>query len=144
MERFITFIALEVLTGHWDGYGMNRNNYRIYNPPGDAGIVFMPHGMDLMFEDPEEPVIPEFKGIVAKALIATEMGKQAYLERAKALRSMFLTEGETTKRLDQLQARLRPALATIHPKAAVSHDRAVRILRKRIQQRIQFLETELK
>jgi spore coat protein CotH len=31
IDRFTTFMAMEVLTCHWDGYGMNKNNYRLYH-----------------------------------------------------------------------------------------------------------------
>src|SRR5262245_25507105 len=30
LDRFLAFLALEVITWDWDGYPMNRNNYRIY------------------------------------------------------------------------------------------------------------------
>ena len=45
LDRFITFWAVEVLIGHWDGYAGNRNNFYIYREPG-APFVFIPWGAD--------------------------------------------------------------------------------------------------
>src|SRR5262249_36204758 len=33
IERFLTFMALEALVGHWDGYVSNQNNWRVYFDP---------------------------------------------------------------------------------------------------------------
>ena len=40
VDRFVTFIAMEMLLAHWDGYaGFNRNNYRIYHDPLSDRLV---------------------------------------------------------------------------------------------------------
>src|SRR5688572_11321431 len=30
VDRFLSFMAMEVITWHWDGYAMKHNNYRVY------------------------------------------------------------------------------------------------------------------
>ena len=54
MEAFARYLAVEVITGHYDGYAKAVNNYRIFiqrtnsDPiqiPGHR-IYFIPHGMD--------------------------------------------------------------------------------------------------
>jgi hypothetical protein len=54
LDRFLTFWAVEVLVGHWDGYTGNRNNYRFYAEPGGR-FVFMPWGVDDAFHLKDDP-----------------------------------------------------------------------------------------
>ena len=68
VDRFISFAATEVFAVHHDGYTMDRNNYRIYNDPGTNQMVFIPHGFDQLFGKPDAPILPQWKGIVAKAI----------------------------------------------------------------------------
>jgi hypothetical protein len=58
INRFLNFSILEMLTWHWDGYTLKKNNYRIYHDPDSDKLVFFPHGMDQMFWDPNGRVIP--------------------------------------------------------------------------------------
>lgn len=51
VEKFISFMALELMGCHWDGYCQNRNNYRVYFDPDTKRRHFFPHGMDQMFGD---------------------------------------------------------------------------------------------
>ena len=54
LDRFLTFWAAEVLTGHWDGYTGYRNNYHFYREP-DGPFVFIPWGTDLTFHIKDDP-----------------------------------------------------------------------------------------
>ncbi len=49
MERFLSFVAMEVMICHWDGYSLGRNNFRIYHDPAADRLVFLPTGMDQIF-----------------------------------------------------------------------------------------------
>jgi spore coat protein H len=74
VDRFITYAALEVMTWDWDGYMMNRNNYRIYHDLDTGKMVFFPHGMDQMFWEANHFIIPRpnrFNGLVARAVMET-------------------------------------------------------------------------
>src|SRR5262249_17406650 len=62
MDKFITYLVLESITWDWDGYPMNRNNYRIYHDPKRDKVVFIPSGMDQMFGNPGGPILPAFHG----------------------------------------------------------------------------------
>ncbi len=46
MDALRLFLAAEVMTGHWDGYGQLRNNYFLYRRPSDDRWVFLPWGTD--------------------------------------------------------------------------------------------------
>ena len=54
LDRFLTFWAVEVLVGHWDGYAGNRNNYQFYREPGGR-FVFIPWGVDQAFHLQDDP-----------------------------------------------------------------------------------------
>ncbi len=47
IDSFIRFWALEGITGFWDGYAANQNNYWVYFNPDDEGrAAFIPWGTD--------------------------------------------------------------------------------------------------
>ena len=54
------------MTWDWDGYVMNRNNYRVYHDLDTGKMVFFPHGMDQMFWETPQSIIPpnKFNGLV--------------------------------------------------------------------------------
>ncbi|MCK6574718.1 CotH kinase family protein, partial [Myxococcota bacterium] len=51
MRSFILGYALDAAVFHWDGYAFNVNNHYLYRRPADDRFVFMPHGMDQLFQD---------------------------------------------------------------------------------------------
>jgi spore coat protein CotH len=108
VNRFVTFIALEALVGHTNGYALAKGRYRIYNDPGTGLMVFLPHGVDAVFSKPDAPVVPEMKGLLAKAVLETPEGKKKYQEELKKI------VGKTF-RLDSIQARAKELSAKIKP-----------------------------
>src|SRR6185503_18875474 len=46
VDKFLSFLAMEAILSHWDGYNFNRNNYRLYFDAGSGKAVFFLHGMD--------------------------------------------------------------------------------------------------
>lgn len=50
LDGFITGYAIDALTGHWDSYAYNMNNYFLFHRPADGRFVFIPHGMDSVFD----------------------------------------------------------------------------------------------
>jgi hypothetical protein len=85
-DRFLTFIALETLIGHRDGYAQARNNYRLsYHHEGRSGqFTFVPSGMDRLFARADAPLKPRFSGVVAQAIVTTEEGQAAYQAHLRA------------------------------------------------------------
>src|SRR4029453_9610837 len=69
VDRFITFLVLEPELGDWDGSLIGVNNYWIYADPGNGKLVFLPHGSDQLFQDPEGPVVPGMQGLLARAVL---------------------------------------------------------------------------
>jgi len=46
IDQFINFWALETITGHWDGYNGNLNNFFVYSGSKDKRLRFIPWGTD--------------------------------------------------------------------------------------------------
>ena len=61
LDAFLAYWAMELLTYHWDGYAefpspfsnqcCSPNNYYAYHEPTRNKIIFMPHGIDQLFQD---------------------------------------------------------------------------------------------
>ncbi len=117
MERFLSFLAMSVLTSYKGGYAQSCNNYRIYHNPLTTRLVFIPSGMDEMFEEPRSAILPTFKGMVAKAVLETPEGKERYLARLDELSQTVFRPEQIGKRLDELQKKIQPALAAADEKA---------------------------
>lgn len=144
IDRFVTFAAVEVLIGHHDGYTMDKNNYRIYHDPASDQMVFLPHGLDQLFVKTDEPLIPEWKGLVAKAVLGTPSGQQKYLETMSRLLAGAFKADALQARLKELAALIRPALAESNSGASKAFDEAVVKLNERIAKRAAFIEQQLK
>ena len=140
VDRFISLMALEVMTGHWDGYCMHLNNYRVYHNLDDGKIVFLPHGMDQMFRDVNGALVPQFKGLVARAVIHTPEGPGLYRDRVAALLTNVFTAEKITNHIARMQARIQPALLAMNKDAAREQAGAARNLQNQILARIARLQ----
>jgi len=73
VDRFIRMLAMEVVLCHWDGYMMNRNNYRIITTWIQDRLLFLPHGMDQTFgvkrASPDMSITPEIRGSLARSVL---------------------------------------------------------------------------
>jgi hypothetical protein len=147
MDRFVTFVAMEVLTCHWDGYSLNRNNYRVFHDRSTGKMVFLPHGLDQTFgvgrSSPTASIQPGMGGLVARAAIGTPMGRKRYLERIAELRATVLEEDKLTNRLWELARRIQPTLAAYSPEAASWHAAMVTDFAERIGERARSVSEQL-
>jgi spore coat protein CotH len=147
MDRFLSFLAMDIMVCDWDGYAMNHNNWRLFHDQAANKMVFMPHGMDQMFgverTTPECPILPPMHGMVAQRLIATPEGRSRYLERVAQLYTNVWHVNDILKRVDQLSAVIRPAIAESSSSQARYHDRVVEDLKERISQRDESLRLQL-
>lgn len=144
IDRFVSFAAVEVLLGHHDGYSMDRNNYRIYHDPASGQMVFIPHGLDQLLAKTDEPLIPDWKGLVAKAVLSTPTGQQKYLEKMSQLLAAAFKVDTTQARIAELAALIRPSIAERDSAATKSFDEAVAKLRDNVAKRAYFIEQQLK
>jgi spore coat protein H len=70
LDNFITGYAIDALVDHWDGYAFSTNNYYLYHRPSDDRFVFLPHGMDQLFQDYQRDPLAEPGGTLAQRVRA--------------------------------------------------------------------------
>ena len=147
LNRFITLLALDVMMCDWDGYAINKNNYRIYHDPDSDKIVFMPHGLDQMFgvmrAQPDMPIYPRMNGLVAIAVMQIPESRQLYQERLSQLLTNVFNVEALTNRAWQLAAAIRPELPERGHNSAQRYDREVGWLCERIGQRARSIQEQL-
>ncbi len=147
MDRFLSFLAMEVLTCHWDGYSLNRNNYRVFHDLESDQMIFMPHGTDQMFganrSSPTSPILPSMRGVVARAVMATPQGRKAYIGRVTELSTNVFVAERITARVREISSRIRPTLAAYGTHYANEHDAQVSYLCQRITERAGSIAAQL-
>jgi spore coat protein H len=143
LDRFVTMHALDVLMWNWDGYGLNRNNFRLFHDLDANRIVFLPHGVDQMFWKANGPIMTGRAGLVAKSLLETAEGRRIYLDRFRELRANVFDARVLTNRMAELSARLRPALMNQGVLAVAQQQQAAQQLSRYIMARAQDVDAQL-
>jgi spore coat protein H len=138
VDMFTTYAALSVMLADWDGYPMNRNNYRIYFRPRDGRAVFMPHGMDQLFQRSDYELDASWTGSVAWSLFDTPQGQKLYQERCRQVFTNVFRLERMTNTIAQLTEVLKQAEPNIVNSASDLADRVER--RYRSVRRDQFLK----
>jgi hypothetical protein len=113
LDRFITMIALEIALCHWDGYAMNRNNWRAYSDKESGKFVFMPHGLDQLFGVGRQgmlymPIDQRMQGLVARVVVGTTEGRDRYLSKLREIRTNIFDVKAITKRIREIAAEIEP------------------------------------
>jgi spore coat protein H len=144
LERFFAFLAVENFAWNSSGYSMGRNNYRVYHDPNSNLLSFIPHGLEELFGKTSGPLFPEWKGVVARAVLETPGGKQRYKEQLTKLLAGPGKPETLHARINDLAGKIRPAIAKDSSGDVKGFDNAVSLLKTRITERAKFLEAELK
>ena len=139
LDRFLTFMAVETLSGHRDGYCLARNNYRLYHEPASNRFVFLPDGMDQLFGRADFPVEPRMAGVVAKAVLETPQGRQAFRERLPLVFTNCFKVEALTNRVHAWSEAIVPHL---NRSEAKSLRREADDLCERIRQRVLFVNRQ--
>lgn len=134
VPAFLNFVALELMMAHWDGYAQNRNNYRVYFRGDNGKAVFLPHGMDQMFQNPGASVFHVPGPIVANAVLQNPDWNVAYRRRVRELAPLFAPEKLHAK-LDAAHQRIRPVVQKISEDRARHLDDRVRDFKNRTAER---------
>lgn len=130
VESFLTFAAVEAMTGHWDGYCSMRNNYRVYmDPDTGARARFLPHGMDQILGDAGARIHEPPAALVAMAVLENPAWRRRYRERVRELLPLFATEEKLLPLLDATADRLRPIVLDMGPEPLERFNTAVHDLR---------------
>ena len=142
LDAFLTFMAVERLQCHWDGYTMNRNNYRIYFDPKTGKAHFFPHGMDQMFGDPGFPLFHRGEPIVAAAVLQNPKWRASYRRRIEQLLPQYSQENLLAI-ADRAEARLRPYFESRGPDAVRHHEERARDFKGRLAARYEGVVRQL-
>ncbi len=146
LDRFLSFMALEMMLSHWDGYTMGRNNYRIAHDRDHDRMIFIPHGMDQMFGNPRQPILsPTPNGLVARAALQIPEVRQRYRDRLAELTTNVFNVSAITNRVWELSESIAKALEEVDPDAASNYRAHIApAYARRIQQRGLLLQREVK
>ena len=136
IDRFLSYIALESLLCHWDGYNFNRNNYRIYFDPSSKKMAFFLHGMDQMFGDVNFPVMRDSGAMVGQAILSNPEWKKAYRDRVEKIYNEVLKPIDWAARTVEVGEKVHAALVNVNPQWAKDYRNQMNTARDRVAARI--------
>jgi spore coat protein H len=142
VDRFVSFIAMELLTTHWDGYLIHFNNYRLYHDPKTDKMVFITHGLDWAFRRPNVLIDPPQKSLVGRAVLTTPEGQKLYQERIRTLFAKVFKPSVILDRMEQALGKIRTA--ELNPAEMANLERRASFMRERIQLRATCVEEQLR
>lgn len=143
IDQFLLFLAGQTLTDDWDGYGRNRNNYRLYFRPDEGRAVFIPHGMDQLFREPGSSVNPHWSALVSQHVMEVPEFRERYRQRLAWMVTNSFTAPQISNQLQQVVGRLQDAFQNRPPNEWRSLERALRSQQAKIFRRIQYVERQL-
>jgi spore coat protein H len=147
LPQFISYMAMENILAHWDGYSFNRNNYRFYKDPGTGKFTFILHGLDQAFQDPGFAVLRDPGAMVSSAVMRCPEAKPIYLERMEHFNTTVLTTTDWGARVTELGEKVRAALAAKDPpksdQLAKDYEGQIKVARERVTRRIEEVGKQL-
>jgi hypothetical protein len=140
VDSFCSFMALEVMICHWDGYSLRGNNVHVSRQPTTTRYVFQPAGMDQLFGKPDFNWKPNMTAPLARAVMTFPEGRSLY---EKQFRRLF----EAVFNASILRAVVERRVAEIEPVLQGSELESLRAeaadLCERISQRHKYLQKAL-
>jgi spore coat protein H len=143
LDRFLSFMALETILCHWDGYTMARHNYRVYHDLDTGRMVFFPHDLDQLMARQNVGLVPRAGGLVALAVLNTDALRARYMQRVSSLATNLFLAPRWTQRVDRAVAALLPGLESSDADLARSFTSQAAALKTRIVNRALRLEWPL-
>jgi spore coat protein H len=144
LPRFLSFMAVEVMLDHWDGYTFNIKNYEVYHNPETDRIVFMPHDLDQVLRDENAPIVPSPHGVVAQAVLRDPVTRSAYQRRFQEVFQTCFVVPVLHRRINQRVTQLAAELKKYDPGLAVELIKNSEDLKERIVRRARALAQALK
>lgn len=142
VDRFLSFVAMELLTTHWDGYAIHFNNYRLYHDPKTDKMVFITHGLDWAFRRPNVLIEPPLKSVVAHAVLTTPQGHELYQERIRDLFAKVFKPSVIIERMDKALGKIRES--GLKPVDLARVERSAAVMRERIKLRATRVDEQLR
>ncbi len=122
-DDFLRFWAAEGLTGHWDGYADDQNNYWFYIDPSDGLMRFIPWGPDATYGpgnllptrngDPvhAESIVP--RAALARRLYEIPAARAAFLAELQNQLDNVFDEAELHAEINRIEALMAPVTGDI-------------------------------
>lgn len=146
VDRFLSFMALEIMLCHQDGYAFNCHNFRVYQDVDTHRMVFFPHDLDQLvhYSTPPRPVVPEnYSGRVSGAVLRTPELRALYLERFRQLYAKQFVDPELTAKVQRIVERTLPGLRAYDPTLAKDFEKNASSFRDRLVKRSREVERML-
>jgi spore coat protein H len=143
VDRFLSFMAMDVMLWDWDGYAMNKNNWRLYHDPSTGKMIFIPHGLDQMFWKPKGSILPRMNGLVAKSVLEIPELRSQYFERLKTLRATVFKTEAMTNRVQEISAKISPILKQHDPEKAKEQQKTAAEFCDAIERRGRSIDEQL-
>ena len=143
IKRFVTLSAMQALLVDWDGYGNNRNNYRLYYQPHAGLFTFIPHGMDQLLGSRGHGMETPSAGLVSRQLFDIPAFNDAFYAEAHRLLATTFTSNLLTAHFDIVEARLLTAFKTLAPDEQKWRINTLQDFRNHALQRIESAKSQL-
>lgn len=143
IDRFLSFMAMEVIVSHWDGYSLGRNNFRIFHDRAADRMVFLPQGLDQTFQPKNIAAVPSMSGLVAKSVMEIPEFQQRFRAREAQLLTNTLREDLWVKRLRQVAARVQQELEIEGASNSDTYIKQAASYRRRLQKRLAALKADI-
>ena len=143
IDEFLSFIAIEAIVCHWDGYNFNRNNYRVYFDADSGKAVFFLHGTDQTFGDANFPITRDSGAMVGQAILSNPEWKKGYREHVQKIYDEVLKPIDWPARVVEVGEKVKAALALRDPNAAKEYQNRINEARGRVASRIQAVAKQL-
>lgn len=113
MDEYYRFWAAESLTGHWDGYNGNTNNFYVYDNPATGKMTFIPWGADAAFQSQDPfgegaPVWVAAAATLPHRLINTDDGLANYRSAMNQLLDDAWDEDAMGAEVDRMAGLIQP------------------------------------
>lgn len=148
VDRFAALLAMDTLICNWDGYAMNRNNWRVFHDRSTDKMVFMPHGLDQLFGfgrrmGIDASIEPSARGQVARVFLSLPEGRKLFHRKLVELRTNVLDPDRIATRIREVEATLQPTLEAYSPGLAAAHASRVQDLIERVRRRAENVTQQL-
>jgi spore coat protein H len=143
LDRFLTFMALEAILGHWDGYTIACHNYRLYQDVDTGRMVFFPHDLDQLMVRQNVGLMPRANGLVAQGVLNTPELRARYQQRVCSLATNLFMGPRWPARVEQAVSTLLPALESYDADIARAFTNAATNFKGRFISRGRQLERQI-
>ena len=143
VDEFLSFMSMEMMCCHWDGYCSSPNNFRLYSDPSSGQFAFFPNDMDQMFRDPNYTIFGAGGGRVAQAIMRCAESRRLLRQRFDELYHKVFHLEVLTNQVAEMAARLQPALASVSPQAVAQWYGLDRLACEQLRARARVIESRL-